>query len=116
LPKPIGYTLSELLQDERVRNLFQELRKETWKDWHLLSVVMNLTVNHRMEARYGPITAERVRQLTDAIFDETLREEHPDDPRISPSQITREVMQHRIRMVAVSSLRRWDLWGARTRP
>jgi hypothetical protein len=70
---------------------------------------MNLTVNHRAEVRYGPITAERVRQLTDAIFDETLREEQPHDPRISPSQITREVMQHRIRMAAVSSLRRWDL-------
>jgi hypothetical protein len=109
LPVPIRHTLPELLQDERVRNLFQELRDEGWKDWHLLNVVMNLTVNHRVEARYGPITTERVRQLADAVFDEALRQEQPDDPRISSSEITRQVMKHRIRMVAVSSLRRWDL-------
>lgn len=108
-PVPIRHTLPELLQDERVRNLFQELRDEGWKDWHLLNVVMNLTVNHRVEARYGPITTERVRQLADAVFDEALRQEQPDDPRISSSEITRQVMEHRIRMVAVSSLRRWDL-------
>lgn len=109
LPVPIRLTLPELLQDERVRTLFQDLRDGGWKDWHLLTVVMNLAVNHRVEARYGPITAERARQLADAVFDESLREEQPDDPRISPSEITREVMVNRIRMVAMSSLRRWDL-------
>jgi hypothetical protein len=109
LPIPIRHTLPELLQDERVRELFKNLRDEGWKDWHLLSVVMNLTVNHRVEARHGPLTAGRVRQLAGAIFDEALREEQPDDPRISPAEITREVMEHRIRMVAVSSLRRWGL-------
>ncbi|MEJ3750539.1 hypothetical protein WEI85_45695 [Actinomycetes bacterium KLBMP 9797] len=74
---PIRHTLPELLRDERVRELFQDLRDEGWKDWHLLSVVMNRTVNHRVEARYGPITAERIGQLKDAIFDEALRDEPP---------------------------------------
>jgi hypothetical protein len=92
-----------------VRKLFKDLRDEGWKDWHLLNVVMDLTVNHRVEARYGPITAGRVRQLADAAFDEALREERPDDPRVSPSVITREVMAHKIRLVAMSSLGRWGL-------
>jgi hypothetical protein len=109
LPVPIRLTLPELLQDERVRTLFQDLRNEGWNDWHLLTVVMNLTVNHRVEARHGPITAERAGHLADAFFDESLREEQPDDPRISPSEITRDVMVTRIQMVAMSSLRRWDL-------
>jgi hypothetical protein len=109
LPVPIRHTLPELLQDERVRDLFNNLRDEGWKDWHLLTVVMNLTVNHRVEASHGPISAERLRQLRDAVFDEALREERPDDRRVSPSEITREVMLHRIHMAAVTSLRRWDL-------
>jgi hypothetical protein len=70
---------------------------------------MNRTVNHRVEARYGPITAERIGQLKDAIFDEALRGEQPDDPRIAPSAITREVMEQGIRAVGISSLRRWGL-------
>ncbi len=109
LPVPIRITLPELLRDERVRKLFQDLRDNGWKDWHLLSVVMNLSVNHRVEGRYGPITAERAKQLADAVFNESLREEQPEDPRISPSEITRDVIVHRIRMVAMSSLRRWEL-------
>ncbi|VVJ19619.1 Uncharacterised protein [Amycolatopsis camponoti] len=109
LPVPIRLTLPELLQDERVRTLFQDLREEGWKDWHLLTVVMNLTVNLQVEARHEAITAESVGRLADAVFDESKREERPDDPRISTSEVTREVMLNRIRMVAMSSLRRWDL-------
>jgi hypothetical protein len=109
LPKPLRYTLPELLADERVRGLFKDLRDEGWKDWHLLNVMMNLTVNHRIAARHGPITVERLRQLSDAIFDEASREEQPDDLRIAASTITRDVMEQGIRMVAVSSLRRWGL-------
>jgi len=109
LPIPIRHTLPVLLQDERVRDLFNSLREEGWKDWHLLTVVMNLTVNHRIEARHGPITVERLGQLREAVFDEALREERPDDPRISPTEITREVMLKRIQLAAVTSLRRWGL-------
>ncbi len=109
LPIPIRHTLPALLQDERVRGLFNSLREEGWKDWHLLTVVMNLTVNHRIEARCGSLTVERLGQLREAVFDEALREERPDDPRISPAEISRDVMMHRIHMAAVSSLRRWGL-------
>lgn len=109
LPKPIRHSLPELLRDERLRNLFRDLRDAGWKDWHLLSVVMNLTVSHRVQARHGSITVERVRRLRDTILDEASREERPDDLRISPSEITLEVMARGIGMVAVSSLRRWGL-------
>ncbi len=109
LPVPIRLTLPELLKDERIRTLFQDLREEGWKDWHLLAVVMNLTINLRVEARYEAITVESAGRLKVAVFDESKREEQPDDPRISPSEVTREVMLNRIRMVAMSSLRRWGL-------
>ena len=109
LPVPIRHTLPELLQDPQVRNLFNELRNEGWKDWHLLSVVVNLTLDHRIKARYGPLTAERANRLVDAIYDEAMREEEADDPRISPLVISRQVMETGIRVVAATGLRRWGL-------
>jgi hypothetical protein len=41
--------------------------------------------------------------------DEALRDEQPDDPRISPDRITRNVMDDGILLVATSSLHRWEL-------
>ncbi len=69
----------------------------------------NLTINHRLTLRHGTTTADRARQIGDAFHDEALRDEQPDDPRISPEQITRKAMEHAIHLVAVSSLHRWGL-------
>ena len=80
-----------------------------WKDWHLLNVVANLTINHRLALRHGTITAGRARQLAGAFRAEALRAEEPGDPKIAPDQITLDVMEQGIRLVAMSSLHRWGL-------
>ncbi len=109
LPISIRHTTPSLLADQRVRNLFRELREEGWKDWHLLNVVTNLTINHRLTLRRGAITAEQASQMATAFHDEARRDEQPDDPRILPEQITRKAMEEGIQLVAVSSLHRWGL-------
>lgn len=109
LPRSVRYSLPQLVQNERVRALFLDLRSQGWKDWHLLSVVMNLTVQARIESRHGPLTAALAGQLKDEIFDEALRYEQPDDLRLPIEKVTREAMELGIRNVAVSSLRRWGL-------
>src|SRR5690606_18863392 len=53
LPISIQHTIPELLSDPHVRELFCELRNEGWKDWHMLNVLVNLTVNHRLALRHG---------------------------------------------------------------
>jgi hypothetical protein len=68
-----------------------------------------MTVQHRVEARHGILTRESIARLSDVIFDEALRHEQPDDPRISPTRITCEAMETGIRSVARSSLGRWGL-------
>lgn len=109
LPISTRHTIPSLLTDSRVRSLFRQLRQESWKDWHLLNVVANLTINHRLHLRHGAITADRARQMAAAFHNEALREEQPDDARISPEQITRKAMDDGIQLVATSSLHRWDL-------
>jgi hypothetical protein len=109
LPTSIRYTLADLMRDERVRGLFSDLRGEGWRDWHLLSVVMNLTVTHRIGLRHGPLTSDSAARLRRVLFEESLRAEQPTDPRISPAAVTREAMETGIRAVAASSLKRWGL-------
>jgi hypothetical protein len=109
LPISIKHTIPSLLSDPDVAGVFRELRRAGWKDWHLLSVVVNLTVNHRLALRHGVITAGRARHLADAFRAEALRPEKPDDPQIASDQITRDAMDQGIRLVAVSSLHRWGL-------
>ncbi|WP_433261581.1 hypothetical protein ACQPZF_27215 [Actinosynnema sp. CS-041913] len=109
LPIAIRHTIPALVADPRVRDLFRQLREEGWKDWHLLNVVTNLTVNHRLALRHGPITADRAHQMIRLFHDEALRDEQPDAPRISPDRITRNVMDDGILLVATSSLHRWEL-------
>lgn len=110
LPLPIRYTLPELMRDPKVQLLFQELKEQDgWKDWHLMSVVMNLTVNHRITAKYGPLTEQNWIDHADEVHSESLRAELVGDTRIDPSLIARTSMELGIIAVAISSLRRWGL-------
>ena len=109
LPISIKHTIPNLLSDPHVRDLFRELRNAGWKDWHMLNVVVNLTINHRLALRHGMITTGRARQLADAFHAEALRAEQPNDPQIASDQITRDGMEQGVRLVAVSSLHRWGL-------
>ena len=109
LPVPIRHTIPDLLSHSRVRALFVELRAVGWKDWHLLSVVANRTINHRLPLRHPTIPKGDAREVTEAFDAEARRPEEPDDPRISPGDVTREPMKEGIQLVAVSSLHHWDL-------
>lgn len=109
LPISIQHTVPSLLSNTKVRDLFSELRTEGWRDWHLLNVIANLTINHRLSLRHGAITRERARQMADEFHTEALRAEQLNDPQISSEQITRTGMEYGIQLVAMSSLHRWGL-------
>lgn len=109
LPVSIGHTLPSLLSDPAAAGTFRELRSSGWKDWHLLSVVANLTISHRLTLRHGVITADRVRQMADTFYTEALRAEEPGDPQLASAQITMGTMEQGIQLVAVASLHRWGL-------
>ncbi len=109
LPVSIKHTIPSLLSDPGVADVFRELRRADWKDWHLLNVVANLTINHRLALHHGAITAGRARQMAGAFRAEALRAEEPGDPKIPFGQITLDAMEQGIRLVAMSSLHRWGL-------
>jgi hypothetical protein len=109
LPVPVRHTIPALLADSRVQEVFLELRDTGWKDWHLLGATANLTVNHRLALRRPATTRTTATQLAEAFDAEARRPEKPGDARITPGNVTREAMEEAIHLVAVSSLRHWEL-------
>ncbi|AMY20326.1 MULTISPECIES: hypothetical protein [Nocardiaceae] len=109
LPRSIRHTIPELISAPHVREIFRDLRDKGWKDWHILNVVVNLTVNHRIALRHGAIMEDRAEEMTAAFHAEAMRADQPNDPQISADEITRDAMEQGIQLVAVSSLHRWGL-------
>ncbi|WP_163511255.1 hypothetical protein [Fodinicola acaciae] len=107
----VQYTIPTLLSHSHVRDLFHDLRREGWKDWHLLNVIAGLTVSHRVRLRGGAPTAEMPSQTAEAWLTEALRAEQPNDPQLPPSQVTRGAMEQGIHFALVNCLHDWDLSG-----
>jgi hypothetical protein len=53
LPPMMRYSLPHLLADERLCAIFADLRRGGWKDWHLLTALVNLVINARVAAEPG---------------------------------------------------------------
>lgn len=85
------------------------MRRAGWKDWHLLNMAANLSINHPLTLRHGAITAGRARQMADAFRTEALRAEEPGDPQIASGQITLDAVEQGSRLAAMSSLHCWGL-------
>lgn len=109
LPVPVRHTVPALMRDERVRTLFQQLRADGWKDWHLLNVLVNMTANHRVTLKYGQMTRESAPRLLPRFLEECGRDEMPTDPQIPASEVTADAMSSGIALVAGSCMRHWDL-------
>lgn len=48
---PIRYTLKRLVSDQSFIEIVLRLRSRGWKDWHILSSILNITVNYRINQR-----------------------------------------------------------------
>jgi hypothetical protein len=48
IPPMLRYTLSRVIADPQAMAVVADLRTEGWKDWHLLTGLLNLVLNHRL--------------------------------------------------------------------
>lgn len=65
---PIRYTLPRLVRDPHFCALVSQLRKEGWRDWHILQALANAAANERLNRRHrtdalGPETMTVMREL-----------------------------------------------------
>jgi hypothetical protein len=98
----VKYTVPKLLSDQRVIRTVAELRKEGWKDWHILQAIAGLRMNYIIQIRMpDERNIENLKSASKAIFE---REEILTDPPIPGELITIENMKDALRLTQLSKL------------
>lgn len=109
LPPLLRCTLPRLLADAHARAAFAELRSQGWKDWHLLTALVNLVLNARVAAKYGQPTWEDADAYKESFQAEMNRPEQATDPPVPAGAVTREGLQDALNMSATMTVRNWGL-------
>lgn len=109
LRAPVRLTLGRLASSETFMTMVGDLRREGWKDWHLLTAVANIVVNKRavvrginMTTNIGDADMQRFRALMFA-------EEQSSDPVTPDEAFTADQMWFYLANAAVATARAWGL-------
>lgn len=97
-------TLPALKGHQAFLNVVERLRSDGWKDWHILTTVMNVAQNYRIQLRQPPRSEQEARQYFKAF----TATENPDDP--APLALFSEgALRRAIRFSMPSTLKVWKL-------
>ncbi|MEV7648184.1 hypothetical protein [Arthrobacter sp. NPDC089319] len=109
LHAPVRLTLRRLASSEAFKRVVEDLRKEGWQDWHLLTAVANIVVNKRavesginMTTSISAADVERFRALMYA-------EEQSSDSVTPDEAFTIDQMWFHLANAAVATARGWGL-------
>jgi hypothetical protein len=74
---PIQQTLKRLKSRQTFQNMVRVLRKRGWRDWHILTALMNVALNHRIH-KSGEVSDAAMHDLTKRFLNEgELAGDHP---------------------------------------
>lgn len=109
LRAPVRLTLGRLASSEAFMKTVGELRREGWKDWHLLTAVANIVVNRRAVARGINMTTN----ISDADVQRfralMFAEEQSSDPVTPDEAFTADQMWFHLTNAGVVTARAWGL-------
>lgn len=109
LRAPVRLTLGRLASSEIFMILVGDLRREGWKDWHLLTAVANIVVNKRAVVRGINMTTSisdaDVKRFGALMF----AEEQSSDPDTPDEAFTADQMWFHLANAGVATARAWGL-------
>ncbi len=108
-PPVMRHALPRLLADIRTRDLFAELQREGWKDWHLLIALANLVVNARVAVRFGAPTWGNAPSFRSIVLAEMNRPEEADDPSVATETVTRQALEDALHISMMATVQNWGL-------
>jgi hypothetical protein len=78
ITEKLPYTLQTLVKDPNFQELVVRLHEQGWKDWHILSMIFNITMNYRMNhQRIRPSSPEMARAMGQRIMKQQETEMTP---------------------------------------
>ncbi len=109
LRPPVRLTLERLTSSETFMGIVGDLRREGWKDWHLLTAIANIVVNRRAVVRGINMTTSisdaDVKRFRALMF----AEEQSSDPVTPEEAFTVDQMWFHLANAAVGTARTWGL-------
>ncbi len=109
LPELITCTLPRLQATPAFQATAARLRREGWLDWHLLTAIVNISINHRLQATglaWRMLTSPEARTAANALATEP---ESPDSAPVPLELFTPEAMERARNMALPPLLRHWGL-------
>lgn len=106
---PVRLTVRRLAQDDTFMAVADELRARGWKDWHLLTAVVNIVVNARAVA-CGINMTTSITQADITRFQALMgAEELPTDPKTPIHRFSSDSMWFHLAHAARSTAQAWGL-------
>lgn len=102
-PKPIRFTLLNLLTDSECKKTVSELKADGWLDWHILTAIALATVNYRVNKQLHPSQGKEEYQR---LFMDTLYQE--EDVTLEPvplSLFSKENLKFHLNSSMLSTLK-----------
>jgi hypothetical protein len=87
----LRYTLPKFRSDPRFRKMIEKFRSEGWKDWHILSGILNVVTSIRVSRRLG---ADRpTNEWSTEFRNELFRPEEQNAAEVSADQVSEEAIR-----------------------
>lgn len=100
----IGPTLASLLANAEFTRTARRLQSEGWLDWHLLTAIANVVINHRAASRGMTLS----RQMTDAQREAFIALAYAPalatDPLLSPENFDEETLRLHLASAAAAGM------------
>jgi hypothetical protein len=110
LPELIPQTMQRLRADEAFSDLLVELRGRGWLDWHVLTALVNLSMNLRLaEGGLNTKAAFSEAGSQARVQEIAAKPEGPEDPAISSSDLTVATLDTARSYGIPALVRNWDL-------
>lgn len=97
----LPHTLARLNQEPTFQDVVAHLRREGWRDWHILQALANLVVNYR-----NKFTEETIRQATPEVV---FAQEEASWEVIPPEIVTVDALKEGLEFSYAATLRTWGL-------
>src|SRR6266446_7740962 len=98
----LKYTLPRLKQDTDFLATVAELRKQGWKDWHILQAVAHVRMNYILNKAPSPPSIAELRETGKSLFN---REEQPTDPVVPRELFTVAELKRNLTFAQAATLK-----------
>lgn len=100
----LKHTLPRLKRDTSFLGTAAQLRKEGWRDWHILLAIAQIRINYIVNTTLGPPSLASVQEMSKSLFE---REEQQTDPVVPLERFNEAELRRALTFSQAATLKAW---------